>query len=231
MAGVVDSLSGYGLDCLIIDDGSHEPTRRALEEFGKRHSFVSVERLAENSGKGVALQTGYRRAHERGFTHVVQLDADGQHATVDVPRFLAAMEREPDALVLGVPIFDDSIPSSRLWARQISRGLVWLFTFSFTVRDPLCGYRGIPLAPTLELMDRLAFGERMEFDPELVVRLVWEGVPVAGVPTRVIYPPGGVSHFNILDDYGRLTRLYLRLAGGCVVRAPRLLARRLEGRS
>jgi hypothetical protein len=68
----------------------------------------------------------------------------------------------------------------------------------------------------------------MEFEPELAVRLVWEGVPVLNLDTRVRYYPDGISHFDVLRDYLRMAWLYTRLALGMLTRAPRLLARRVE---
>ena len=114
------------LPCLIVDDGSAEPTREALHRVVTARANAEVVRHDRNGGKGAALKTGYRTARARGFTHVVQLDADGQHNAGDVPRFLAALRAQPDALVLGVPEFDASAPLARIYARQVSRALVWL---------------------------------------------------------------------------------------------------------
>lgn len=226
LCAVVDELARFGLPGLVVDDGSGPATRAALEGLAARHPWLSLHRHAANRGKGGALATGYRLAAERGATHVLQLDADGQHDVADVPRFLDAMAKHPQALVLGVPVFDASVPRSRLYGRQISRALVWLFTLSLDVRDPLCGFRGVPLAPALALLSRVRLGERMDFDPELVVRLVWDGVEIVSIPTRVGYPEGGLSHFDVVADDLRLAWLYLRLAAGLLPRAPRLLARR-----
>ena len=213
------------LPCLIVDDGSTEPTRDALERVIATRANVRVVRRARNGGKGAALKTGYEAARARGYTHVVQLDADGQHNTNDVPRFVAAMRAHPDALVLGVPEFDASAPLARIYARQISRGLVWLACLSRVVPDPLCGFRGIPLAPVLAVLAAARTGDWMDFEPEIAVRLVWHGTPVATVPTRVIYPPDGISHFSIARDYPRLASLYVRLVGGMLWRAPELWSR------
>lgn len=226
LRAVVDALARFGLPGVVVDDGSGPETQAALVELGAHHAWLAVHRHAENRGKGGALATGYRLAAARGATHALQLDADGQHDVADVPRFLDAMQKQPDALVLGVPVFDASVPKSRLYGRQISRALVWFLTLSFDVRDPLCGFRGVPLEPTLRLLDRVRLGERMDFDPELAVRLVWDGLEVVSVPTRVRYPEGGLSHFDVVADDARLAWLYTRLGAGLVLRAPRLLARR-----
>jgi glycosyltransferase involved in cell wall biosynthesis len=226
---VVDALAATGLPCLIVDDGSAPPTRRALEELAASRSFVEVHRRAENGGKGAALITGYRRAAELGFTHVLQLDADDQHDAADAPRMLETMRRHPAALVLGAPLFDRDVPRSRLYGRQISRVMVWLLTLSTDVRDPLCGFRGIPLAPTVALLDRVRAGEHMDFDPELVVRLYWKGLEIVSVPTKVRYQPGGLSHFDVVWDDLRLVSLYSRLLLGTLWRLPRLVARTVAG--
>jgi glycosyltransferase involved in cell wall biosynthesis len=224
--GVIHSLAEYSLPCFVVNDGSDAAVCAVLDSIEEEFDWVEVEHHAANRGKGAALRDGYRLAASRGFTHVIQLDADAQHDAADVARFLEAARKFPDTLVLGRPLFDQSAPKSRVYGRRFSQGLVWLATLSRQVRDPLCGFRCIPLAPTLALMDRIAMGDRMEFEPELAVRLVWEGVPVVNVDTRVRYYPGGISHFDVLWDDLRLAWLYTRLSFGMFMRARRLLARR-----
>ena len=211
---VVEALASSGLPCLLVDDGSGPATREILEGLAKRHGFVEVLRSPENQGKGAALKLGYRAAAERGWDGVIQLDADGQHDPADVERFAAAMRAHPGALVLGVPVFDASVPRARLYARQLSRILVWAACRSRVIPDPLCGFRGMPLAATLAVIDRVRTGDRMEFEPEIAVRLVWAGVRVLTLPTHVVYLPGGLSHFSFSRDYPLLASLYLRLLAG-----------------
>ena len=220
VGAVVEALAATGLPCWIVDDGSAAATQEILADLEKRHAFVSVLRLPQNGGKGAALKAGFRHTRELGFTHAIQLDADGQHDPVDVPRFVAAIEQTPEALVLGVPVFDESVPFVRLAARQLSRGLVWLACLSRVVPDPLCGFRAVPLDAVVPLIDATRTGDRMEFEPEIAVRLVWEGTPVVSLATRVVYPRGGRSHFSLRRDYPLLARVYLRLVGGMLARLP-----------
>jgi glycosyltransferase involved in cell wall biosynthesis len=197
-----------------------------LDALAARHEFVELLRHETNRGKGAALTTGFRAAEARGWEGAIHLDSDGQHDPADVKRFAQAMEANPGALVLGVPVFDASVPRARLYARQLSRGLVWLACLSRVIPDPLCGFRGVPLAPTLRLLSRVRMGQRMDFEPELAVRLVWDDVPVVPLPTRIVYLPGGVSHFRFSREYPLLASLYLRLVAGMLVRAPGLLRAR-----
>ncbi|MBW2493463.1 MAG: glycosyltransferase family 2 protein [Deltaproteobacteria bacterium] len=212
VGAVVGSLASMELPCIVVDDGCGRSTRAVLERLEARHPWLDVIHHPENRGRGAALKTAYRTAARRGMTHVVQLDADGQHNAEDVPDFLAAARARPEALVLGEPIFDASIPWHRKHGRKLSKAIVWAQTGSTAVRDPLCGFRCVPLSPTLALLDRVRWGDRMEFDPELVIRLVRAGVPVVGVPTAVLYPEGGISHFQIVRDNLRIAGSYVRLA-------------------
>jgi glycosyltransferase involved in cell wall biosynthesis len=223
---VVESLATTDLPLAIVDDGSGPATREILESIASDFAWVEIRHHAVNQGKGAALVTGYRAAAERGFTHVVQLDADAQHEAADVRRFLTVARANPDALVLGQPVFGDDAPKSRRYGRKLSVGMVWLATLSRAVRDPLCGFRCVPLAPVLRLLDQVSMGRRMDFEPELAVRLVWMGVPVLNVATHVSYVPGGLSHFDVVWDDVRLAWLYTRLTLGMLARAPELLHRR-----
>ena len=208
---VVAGLEKFDLPCIIVDDGSHPETREVLDRIEARRPWVEVVHHPVNRGRGAALRTAYRHAAVRGFTHLVQLDADGQHASCDVPRLLDAANAAPDALVLGAPLFDEDAPWHRLYGRKLSQGIVWLQTLSFAVQDPLCGFRCIPLAATVAVIDRKRTGDRMDFDPELIIRLVRAGVPVVNVPTEVCYPQNGISHFRMVEDNLRIAWAYIRL--------------------
>lgn len=227
---VVRSVLPVQIPILVVNDGSHAETRAVLDELAREERGVEVLHHDRNRGKGEALKTGYRAAAARGYTHVLQLDADGQHDADDAERFLEAAKTNPEALVLGEPIFDDDAPKSRLYGRKLSVGMVWVATLSRAVRDPLCGYRVTPLAPAVRLLDRVEMGDWMDFEPEIAVRLVWMGVPVVNVPTRVRYFPGGVSHFDVIWDDVRLAWLYTRLTLGMLARAPGWLAERISTR-
>jgi glycosyltransferase involved in cell wall biosynthesis len=215
---VLRSLAYLELPCLVVDDGSDVPTRSALDEAVRECPWVTVERLPENRGRGAALRCGYRTAWGRGFSHVVQLDADGQHEPRDVPRFLEIAQQRPDALVLGAPIFDATAPLNRLIGRQLSRFWVHVETRSLAIEDPLCGFRCLPLRSTVDLLSRAPLGDRMEFDPEIAVRWLWEGLPVINLPTRVKYFPHGLSHFRPWDDNARITWAHTRLVFGMLWR-------------
>lgn len=222
----VDRLTPYGIPIYIVDDGSDAGTQATLAALAARQPLVRLHRLPRNGGKGAAVMAGFRLTFADGFTHALQIDADGQHDTDDVPRFLERARRRPEAIIAGKPIYDDSVPKARLYGRLITHFWVWVETLSFSIGDSMCGFRAYPLAPTVALIDRVAIPCRMDFDIEIIVRLMWAGVPVENLPTRVTYPPDGLSHFDVLRDNVRISWMHTRLCAGMVVRLPLLLWRK-----
>ncbi|WP_368544165.1 glycosyltransferase family 2 protein [Enterobacter soli] len=226
MAKVLSRLAPFALPCLVVDDGSEAATRLELERLAAEHPQVTLVRLAHNAGKGAAVIRGLEACARAGFTHAVQVDADGQHAIEDIPKLLALAERHPEALISGQPIYDDSIPRARLYGRWITHVWVWIETLSLQLKDSMCGFRVYPVAPTLHLAARAPLGKRMDFDTEVMVRLYWQGNTSYFLPTRVTYPPDGISHFDALKDNVRISLMHTRLFFGMLPRIPALLFRR-----
>lgn len=223
---VVAKLAPHSLPIFIVDDGSDADTQNALRALAE--PLVRVQYLPQNGGKGAAVMAGLRAAHAAGFTHALQIDADGQHDTADVPKFLALGQAHPQALISGQPIYDDSVPTGRRYGRYLTHFWVWIETLSFSMGDSMCGFRLYPLAPTIELIDRVKISTRMNFDIEIAVRLMWQGLRVINVPTRVTYPRNGLSHFDMLRDNLRISATHTKLFFGMLLRLPLILLRRLR---
>lgn len=228
VGAVVAALTANGLPVLLIDDGSDEPVRRTLSAL--QGPGVTLHRFERNRGKGEAVMQGLRMALAQGFTHALQIDADGQHDTADIPRLLDVSRHEPAALVLGQPLFDETAPKSRRRARKITHVLCAIECGSLRLGDPLCGFRVYPIEASLAVG---TVGRKMDFDPEVAVRLFWRGAPVVHVPVKVRYftaAEGGVSHYQLVRDTGRLAWMHVRLCTGALFRALTWPVRRLGGR-
>jgi predicted LPLAT superfamily acyltransferase len=226
IGAVVARLAPYGLPLFIVDDGSDEATQAVLRDLAARQPLVRNFRLSENGGKGAAVMVGFREAHRAGFSHALQIDADGQHDIADVQRFLERSRARPEALIAGQPIYDASAPASRRYGRFATHVWVWIETLSLAIGDSMCGFRLYPLAPTIALIDRVAIPTRMDFDIEIIVRLYWLRVPVENIPTRVVYPEDGLSHFDLWRDNLRISWMHTRLFFGMLARLPLLLWRK-----
>jgi glycosyltransferase involved in cell wall biosynthesis len=229
IGAVVDRLLALPLPCILVDDGSSATCAAVLDALAATRRGVALVRRARNGGKGAAVADGLRAAAAAGYSHALQVDADGQHALEDAPRFLAAAAADPAAVICGLPVFDASMPRLRYYARYLTHVFVWLNTLSLEVRDAMCGFRVYPLAATLAMLDAEHPGSRMDFDIEVLVRLHWRGLRLVWLPTRVAYPADGVSHFRMVLDNALITRVHARLFLGMLARLPRLLARRARG--
>lgn len=195
----------------IVDDGNEGAVREAIAALHEPGAGVEVLRQSQNAGKGAAMLAGFRAAIARGFTHALQIDADGQHDVADLGKFIAAAQRHPAALICGQAMYDESVPKARKIGRYITHFWVWVETMSFDLADTMCGYRIYPLAAVGPILNAWGIGKRMDFDTAIAVRLHWRGVRVVNVPTRVIYPPGNVSNFAMLQDNIRISLMHTGL--------------------
>lgn len=228
MAGLLPRLLVHGMPVLLVDDGSGEECAQALRALAAASpEQVTLLRLDPNQGKGGAVMAGLREAARRGYSHALQIDADGQHDPAQIPGFVAASRAAPDVVFSGRPVYDASVPRGRLYGRYATHVWVWINTLSLDIADSMCGFRVYPLAPVVALLDRVAIGRRMDFDTEVLVRLHWDGASIRQIPTRVTYPPDGVSHFRLWRDNVRISAMHAKLFLGMLWRLPRLLARKV----
>jgi uncharacterized protein (DUF2062 family) len=187
---------------VVVDDGSALP----LPELPD----CDLIRLKKNSGKGAALRAGFQRAVELGFTHAITMDADGQHFAEDLPKFLAAAQAQPEALIVGVrDFFAAGCPTHRRRSNAVS-------TFWFRVEtgvrlpDTQCGFRCYPLSLTQRLETRSG---RYAFELEFMVRASWVGTPIIAVPVKCSYVPDQLrqSHFRPVRDLVHITIMNIGL--------------------
>lgn len=225
---VVHALRAQDLPVFLIDDGCAADCAALLRSLASADDGVTLVALERNSGKGAAVLHGCRCALAAGYTHALQIDADGQHDADAIPQALTLMRASPRALIAGVPRFDGSIPAARFYGRYLTHFFVALHTWSLGLRDALCGFRVYPLVETVALANRHRIAQRMDFDIDIGVRLSWDRVPVRSVPVKVSYPRDGVSHFNMRLDNLRITRVHAVLLCGMLLRAPQLLVRLIQ---
>jgi len=207
---VVEQLVPLVEQVLVIDDGSAEPGRAAVDALAAEGLACVIHR-EQNGGKGAAVKTGLVVADEAGFSHALQVDADLQHELEDAPKLLEAARNQPTALVLGEPRYDDSAPSARRLGRHLTTFWIRMETGAGVIGDAMCGFRVYPVRAALRAAPR---GDAMDFDPEIAVRMVWSGAPVINIPTNVRYlaaDEGGVSHFHVFRDNVWISLMHSRL--------------------
>jgi glycosyltransferase involved in cell wall biosynthesis len=214
LAGVVSEVLLNWRPVLVVVDGSTDGSDLALRELAAREDDLSLVVLPKNSGKGAAVLAGLAVARDRGFSHALVMDADGQHPAGGIAEFMECSRRNPAAMVLGKPVFGPDAPLARLYGRKLSVGAVRIETLGAGIGDPLYGFRVYPVRPLLDVLGPRRGGRRYDFDTEAAVRLFWAGVQPINLPSPVRYftsAEGGVSHFRYLRDNLTLVLMHARL--------------------
>lgn len=224
---VVNRLSAFNLHIIIVDDGSDERSKLSLKPLLSLPNVTVVTREI-NGGKGAAVIAGMREALNRGYVYALQVDADGQHDLEKIPELLKLSNQYPGRIISGMPVYDDSVPTNRKLWRYATHILVWIHTLSFEIRDSMCGFRIYPLEKTLNVINSINnFGQRMDFDIEILVRSFWADLHIVQLPVSVRYPIDGVSHFQLFNDNFLIAKLHIRLFFGMLLNSPKLLLRRV----
>lgn len=231
---VVQGILPFGFPIILVDDGNNEENKRLIQECSERHKEISLVSYPENHGKGYAMSQGVEKAAELNLTHIFQLDADAQHDISACQAFLNLSEENPDAIINGYPQYDSSVPYARKNGREFSNIFARIVTLNSSPKDVLCGFRIYPLNPYLRLIKNHAFiNQRMGYDVDILVHLLWLGCPLENHPVKVCYPKDGISNFRIFWDNVSISLTFARLCLGMIIRLPKLclqIRRRRLGR-
>lgn len=211
---VAEQAVATGCPVMVVDDGSSDDGIASLAGLD-----LVLLTHGKNRGKGVAIRTAAVQALKMGMTHMVTLDADGQHDVADFPRFVSAIQGDPKAIFVGKRRFNmASDPKSSIHGRSFSNFWFRLQTGK-RVGDAQSGYRAYPLY----IFEALMFREpRYSFEVEVLVKSAWAGVRVGDVDISVYYPPGKerISHFDLFLDNLRLTHLNAKLTARSLIPFP-----------
>lgn len=228
---VIQSLVNYiealPLPIFLIDDGGDEVCRNVLQRVSHASSLVSLLVHKNNEGKGRAVANGMRAAFESGFTHALQIDADGQHSVEYILTFIEQCKKYPESVIAGARRYED-MPPSRRYGRKVTDIWVWINTLSTRIKDSMCGYRLYPLAQTVAFLDQYTVRPRMDFDTDILVRLYWFGLDVKHIDVKVSYG-AETSHFNVWKDNYRISKMHARLFFGMLARLPKILMLNIKG--
>lgn len=188
------------LPTIVIDDGSTDNTAEIAESCG-----AAVLRQSPNQGKGAALTAGFRYALENNYQAILTLDADGQHNPDEIPRFLTTYRETQPNLIIGQRDFSQMPPLRRL-ANSLGR---WTFSWAIgaSIPDNQSGYRLIDQAMMQAMLGSQEQG--FEFEVEMIVTCVLQGLCLAWVPIQTIYA-GEASHINNYQHTINFLRLLWR---------------------
>ena len=196
-------------DVRVIDDGSteHPPDfEPELKRLG-----VRLLRHDRNRGKGAAIRTAAAALLSDNVDYMIVMDADGQHLPDDLPRFIEAINSDPDSVVIGCRDFEhaENVPDASKFGRKFSNFWCRLET-GLTCQDTQSGFRAYPLRAFRELRFCCS---RYNFEIEVLVKLLWSGFHPVEIPIGVIYEKPGmrITHFRLWKDNFLLSVLHASL--------------------
>lgn len=214
LRAVVEGVLAVHSSVLVVDDGSTDGGGQDIQDLN-----VPILRHETNRGKGAAIRTAAKEAMARGYTHMITIDADGQHDPADIPKFLRIIAEHPQAVVVGARDFTaPNIPGSSKFGRKFSNFWLRLQT-GVSLSDTQSGFRAYPLF----LFGCFTFREnRYSFEVEILVRAAWAGVELREVDIFVHYPPGEerISHFRTFTDNLLISLLNTRLTTRAIIPWP-----------
>lgn len=199
---VINDVHEYTDQVIVVNDGSTDTTEEILNKIDQ----IEIVSYPKNKGKGYALRQGFKFAWKQGYEYAITIDSDGQHFASDLPKFVEAIEENPNAIIIGNRNMEQAgIPGKSSFGNRFSN--FWFkFETGIKMPDTQSGYRLYPLKPISKM---IFFTRKYEFEIEVIVRAAWKGVKVTDVPIQIYYAPieTRISHFRPFRDFSRVSIL------------------------
>ena len=226
IAGVLNRLLGHGFPIIVIDDGNGKEEALELCKICENLKDVFLLHHDINKGKGSSVFTGLLFAKENGFSHAIQIDADGQHCIEDLDKVVELIHKYPQDVISGRPVYDEHAPKSRVIGRKITNFFVKLETLSNEIEDAMIGFRAYPVELTCQYAQKCNLKFGMTFDIEILVRLKWAGAKIRFFATKIDYPKDGRSNFKPIDQF-KISYIHTWLCTAMILRLPLILLKAL----
>jgi len=200
---LVTAIKGFGLEVLVVDDGSMDDTVTLAEKAG-----AVLIKHDENLGKGLCLKDGFEYAKTRGFDAVIAMDADGQHSPDDIPKFIEKAHSSQVGMVIGNRMENTrNMPLLRVLTNKF---MSWLLSKKCgqKVPDTQCGFRLIKR----EVLESVTIDtSHFEIESELILKAARQGFRLESIPIKSVY---GREHskINPFIDTLRFARMFLGLS-------------------
>lgn len=89
-------------DILVIDDGSPDGTAGVIESLQQEFTTLHLLKRRQKSGLGSAYRKGFAWGLERGYSELIEMDADMSHRVRDLARMIEIKNANPAiSLVIG----------------------------------------------------------------------------------------------------------------------------------
>lgn len=198
---VLEQVTRYADDVLVVDDGSTDGTADCLAQFPQLH----VVTHKKNQGYGAALRSAFDFSRQGNYSILVTIDCDGQHEPQRIPEFVSACENttenRPVDIVSGSrylkSFVGDGVPPKE--RRQINQQLTNEINerFGLHLTDAFCGFK----AYRVSSLSQLSTSEEGYGMPlELWVRAAMAKMHIVEIPVPLVYLEEKRSFGGSLDN-------------------------------
>lgn len=197
IARIVRLIRQYGLDVLVVDDGSKDNTAAIARENGAR-----LIENSRNEGKGASLIKGFNYALSNGYDAVITMDGDGQHLPQEIAPFISLGENSDSAILIGNRMQKTrNMPLVRIATNKF---MSWLISSiaGQKIPDSQCGFRLIKK----EALQKIKLStSKYETESEILIKAARQGFKIESVPIKSVYI-NAVSRINPFLDTLRFIR-------------------------
>jgi len=189
---ILEGLRNLDLDVLVIDDGSPDGTA----DIVRMHGVEVIEREGKQ-GLGSAYRTGFSIALQRGYSYVIEMDADGSHQIQDLEKMMEWIG-SADLLIGSRYVKDGAVTNWSKFRENLSKtaNLYSTILLSLGIKDSTSGFR----IYTSELLNKMEIStirsEGYCFQIEMTRRAISRGGSVAEIPITFIERAHGVSKMS-----------------------------------
>jgi dolichol-phosphate mannosyltransferase len=189
---ILQALKNLDADILVIDDGSPDGTAEIV-----RAQNVEVIERAGKQGLGSAYRTGFAIGIERGYTYIIEMDADGSHQIKDLERMMEWIGTS-DLLIGSRWVADGAIENWSKFREHLSKSANRYanLLLSLGIKDTTSGFR----IYSTELLKKMELStirsEGYCFQIEMTRRAIARGGSIAEVPITFIERAHGKSKMS-----------------------------------
>jgi dolichol-phosphate mannosyltransferase len=190
---ILDGLKNLDVDVLVIDDGSPDGTAGIV-----RARNIEVIERSGKQGLGSAYRAGFSLAIDRGYTYIIQMDADGSHQVADLEKMMEWIGNA-DLLIGSRWIKDGQIANWSKFREYLSKSANTYanLLLSLGVKDTTSGFRIYTSTLVKKMEISTIRSEGYCFQIEMTRRAISRGGSVAEIPITFIERAHGVSKMSL----------------------------------
>lgn len=210
---ILAALKPLDCDVLVIDDGSPDGTAHIVRNLG-----IEVIERAGKQGLGSAYRAGYSLAMDRGYTYIIQMDADGSHQVKDLKKMMEWIG-SADLLIGSRYVKDGGVANWSTFRKNLSKSANKYanVVLSLGIKDTTSGFRIYTSALVKKMEISTIRSEGYCFQIEMTRRAISRGGSIAEIPITFIERAHGVSKMSFMIALEAVLRITawgaLRLIG------------------